>query len=499
MQAQDMRSSIERLSHLDKFRHLVVHCKRAPFDVYIGRDCKGMPPGCEARWGNPFVMKNQSEGERLRVTGEYERWVQSQPRLAASVRAELRGKVLACYCSPLMCHGNVLAYIANSDTAADVAEGALVQNTSTAQPTAALAVSGESSAAAPSKQQLKNRMRRQRKREAVAAVAAVGGGDAKPGGEHSEEAPESSTEVRKMPPASSCAGFVDVGINITNSQLKPHWKQLVAHALEANVSNIILTGTSVKNTEESIAIAHQWFRETGSRALHCTAGVHPHYAKTFKAETYNSLKELLKDPFVSAVGECGLDFNRNLSSKDSQIYAFREQVRLACEMKTPLFIHEREAHDDLVAVLDAFAGIILFGVTATRTAITDSFYFVTHIIILFSFCSVGQLPPIVIHCFTGTAAEVDTYVRRGYYIGFTGTLCKKERGAHLRELVVRVPLGRLMIETDAPYMGFSKTRRNSEPADVVQVAEQVANCFGVDVEVIREATTRNATEFFRFH
>ncbi|CAM9535289.1 unnamed protein product, partial [Ectocarpus fasciculatus] len=94
---------------------LVVHCKKSPFDVYIGRDCRGMPSGHQARWGNPFVMANQSEEERYRVTAEYEAWVRAQPELVAAARAELQGKVLGCYCSPLMCHGRVLASIANDE------------------------------------------------------------------------------------------------------------------------------------------------------------------------------------------------------------------------------------------------------------------------------------------------------------------------------------------------------------------------------------------------
>lgn len=103
----------------------------------------------------------------------------------------------------------------------------------------------------------------------------------------------------------------------------------------------------------------------------------------------------------------------------------------------------------------------------------------------------------VIHCFTGTAEGAMAYLQRGFYIGFTGTICKKERGAHLREIIRDIPLSRIMIETDAPYMGFVKSRRNSEPADVVQVAEQIARCLNLDIEVVRAATTQNAVNFFR--
>lgn len=118
-------------------------------------------------------------------------------------------------------------------------------------------------------------------------------------------------------------------------------------------------------------------------------------------------------------------------------------------------------------------------------------------LILFCVYMSGRLPPLVVHCFTGTAAEAAEYIRRGYYIGFTGTVCKKERGAPLRALLPRIPLDRIMIETDAPYMGFLKTRRSSEPADVVLVAAEIARCLSTDTSAVREATTRNATRFFR--
>mmetsp|Transcript_18785 Transcript_18785/g.27850 ORF Transcript_18785/g.27850 Transcript_18785/m.27850 type:complete len:188 (-) Transcript_18785:407-970(-) len=180
---------------------------------------------------------------------------------------------------------------------------------------------------------------------------------------------------------------------------------------------------------------------------------------------------LLSNPSLAkAVGECGLDYNRNYSSRKDQMQAFRAQVALAVELKLPLFLHEREAHDDLISVLDEFQrdGEEL------------------------------KLPHIVVHCFTGTSDEAAEYIQRGYYIGFTGTICKKERGAPLRDILQSniVPLNRIMIETDAPFMGFVKGRKSSEPAHVVGVAEQVAECLGVSVEEVCRVTTENARSFF---
>lgn len=467
METRSIKKLPGQLCHLDSFQHFVVHCKKSPFDVYIGRDCIGKPQGVEARWGNPFVMKNQRDNdERYLVTVQYEKWLRSQPELMAAVRSELRGKVLGCFCSPLMCHGRVLASIANEDVKPSAQERSC-EDLRAARPhmPAISSVEGDSKPSGqvePTKQQLRNRLRREKKRLAKEVDIKTG--------LSSIVADESNGHTSSMAAASVLTpvrseGFVDIGINITSKELKAEWRAIISRAIDANVSSIMLTGTTLLGSQQSAQIARQWDNECGCRVLHCTAGVHPHYAKTFTDSTYAALKELLQDPFVVAVGECGLDFNRNHSSREDQLLAFRQQVWLACETRYPLFVHEREAHRDLLSILDEFSA----------------------------------LPAVVIHCFTGTTEEAAEYIRRGFYIGFTGTICKKERGAPLRALISTIPLDRLMIETDAPYMGFVKSRRNSEPADVVQVAAQIAQCLCVDVETVRRATTENAKRFFNIN
>lgn len=107
------------------------------------------------------------------------------------------------------------------------------------------------------------------------------------------------------------------------------------------------------------------------------------------------------------------------------------------------------------------------------------------------------LPPIAIHCFTGTETEALEYIQRGFCIAFTGTICKKERGAPLQAILPELPLDRLMVETDAPFMGFKRGRRGSEPADVVDVARRLADVVGVPHETMFDVTTRTALAFFR--
>ena len=262
------------------------------------------------------------------------------------------------------------------------------------------------------------------------------------------------------------ATCVDIGINITSKQLKPKWREIIKRAVDAGVHDILLTGTSVKSSKESLSIAANWLKEMGAKNLCCTVGIHPHDAKSFNSETtISKLMELLAHPLAVAVGECGLDYNRNFSPKDKQLECFRAHVRLAIDLQYPMFVHEREAFEDTIRVFDEFAG--------------------------------ETLPPVVIHCFTGTLEEAMAYIARGFFIGFTGTICKKQRGALLRDILPQLPLEKLMVETDAPWMGFLKSRRTSEPADVVLVAEELARVVGVSPDEVKRVTTTNARHFFR--
>ena len=259
---------------------------------------------------------------------------------------------------------------------------------------------------------------------------------------------------------------VDIGINLTHRAFQKNWRDVVRNAVETGVDRILLTGTCMKRSQEGLKLAQTWWEETGCPNLFATVGIHPHDAKTFDDQTtIEEMKQLLQNPLVVSVGECGLDYNRTFSSREQQINAFREQIKLAIQVRKPLFVHEREAHEDLIEVFDEF--------------------------------SPYELPPIVIHCFTGTAKEALEYIRRGYYIGFTGTICKQKRGAPLREFLTNIPPKRIMVETDAPFMGFKKDRRNSEPADCADVARKLGETVGVSYEDICQITTKNAIEFFR--
>lgn len=282
--------------------------------------------------------------------------------------------------------------------------------------------------------------------------------------------PDSLEELQPQSPLQ----VVDIGINLTNKAFRKNWKEVVRRAIDAGVHRILLTGTSIESSRKSLEMAREWYETEGTN-LFVTVGVHPHEAKSWGKDSSAKLRELLEDPFAVAVGECGLDYNRNFSSKTDQIRAFREQLELAHELNYPVFVHEREAHFDLLKVLDEIRP------------------------------QEEALSKIVVHCFTGTQEEALAYIERGYYLGFTGTICKKERGEHLRKILPALPLGRLMVETDAPYMGF-KTKRNagqkrnkssSEPADCVDIARRLSESISRPFEEVCKATTETAMDFFR--
>lgn len=309
---------------------------------------------------------------------------------------------------------------------------------------------------------------------------------------------QTQTQTQTQTQPTTTTKVIDIGINLTNGAFKKHWKNVVQRAIDEGVEIMILTGTSIKNSQLSLQMAQEWFDETGTANLFVTIGIHPHDAKTWKDDdddnddgtndnntnnkneesprilsTLQIMKQMLRHPLAIAVGECGLDYNRNFSTKGQQKHAFRQQVILACELSMPMFVHEREAYDDTIKVLDE--------VQAQMKS------------------SGSTLPPIVIHCFTGTEREALSYIERGYYLGFTGTICKHQRGEPLRALLPKLPPDRLMVETDAPFMGFKKKerRRNSEPADCIDVAKKLSETIGEDFKEVCQLTTSTTISFFR--
>jgi TatD DNase family protein len=230
---------------------------------------------------------------------------------------------------------------------------------------------------------------------------------------------------------------------------------VLERARAAGVETLIVTGTSPAETRKALALGF-W----------TTAGVHPHGAKDCSAATLEELRALARDPKVVAIGECGLDYNRNYSPHPDQEKWLVAQLELAAELGKPLFLHSRDAHPRFAEILRNLR--------------------------------VGKA---VAHCFTGEADELRAYLDLDLYIGITGWICDERRGRHLVALVKEIPQDRLLLETDAPYLTprdlqpQPKARRN-EPAFLPHILRAVAHARGEAPEALAAATTRNAKAFF---
>jgi TatD DNase family protein len=257
--------------------------------------------------------------------------------------------------------------------------------------------------------------------------------------------------------------LIDIGSNLTHESFTDDREEVMSRAWAAGVTRQVVTGADLAGSQAAadLAAAHP------SR-LWSTAGVHPHHAATFDLGRREELLALLRLPQVVAVGECGLDYFRNFSSPEAQRAAFVAQLDTAVATRKPVFLHQRDAHADFTAILREYRAALVGGVA---------------------------------HCFTGDVAQLEDYLALDLSIGVTGWVCDERRGMALREAVPRIPLDRMMVETDAPYLlprdlqPKPKSRRN-EPAHLAHIVGVVAALRNDTVDTVAAASTRNAVEFF---
>ena len=257
--------------------------------------------------------------------------------------------------------------------------------------------------------------------------------------------------------------LIDIGANLTHDSFDADRDEVMRRATEAGVRRLIVTGASVTGSVQAAALS-----ASSPRELWSTAGVHPHHAAEFEEHSYAALRTLLANDKVVAVGECGLDFFRDFSPRDVQRQAFRRQLELAAEVGKPVFLHQRDAHEPFLEILAPMRDRLVGGVA---------------------------------HCFTGGPMELHAYLDLGLHIGVTGWVCDERRGEALREAVPKIPLDRLLIETDAPYLfprdlAPKPQNRRNEPAFLPHVLERIAALLGLPAAAVARATTENAERLF---
>lgn len=257
--------------------------------------------------------------------------------------------------------------------------------------------------------------------------------------------------------------LIDIGVNLTGKSFAGDRDKVVGDALSVGVSKIMITGTTLAHSRKALELANG-----RPDVLYATAGIHPHHASEMDENSITQLAKLAESKQIVAIGECGLDFNRNFSPRDSQLECYERQLQLAARCGLPVFLHQRDAHDDFIQLLIRYRDQINGG---------------------------------VVHCFTGNRQELHACLDLDMHIGITGWICDERRGKELQQIVKDIPLDRLMLETDAPYLlphsikPRPKSNRN-EPKFLPYVCEAVAARLGRSAEEVAEATTETATQLF---
>lgn len=261
--------------------------------------------------------------------------------------------------------------------------------------------------------------------------------------------------------------LIDIGVNLSNSRFKDDIEQTLQRAQDANVTQLVLTGTSMSESEAVVQLCEK-YEQQFPNMLFATVGIHPHHANEYDKYTTKILEELSAHKSVVAIGETGLDFNRNFSSETDQTAAFESQLELAVKKQMPLFMHERDASKRQLEILRDY-----------RDHFTQG----------------------VIHCFTGGRETLYNYLDLNLHIGITGWICDQQRGKDLRDLVSNIPINRLMIETDAPYllpknMQTKPKNRRNEPSFLPWVLKEIANYRHETIEILARETRATAKKFF---
>jgi TatD DNase family protein len=258
---------------------------------------------------------------------------------------------------------------------------------------------------------------------------------------------------------SSLQSLVDSHCHLADVRLRDDAQEIIARARLAGVANLISVGAigTIDSDRLTVALAER------NRGVYAVVGVHPHDAAACTNSRIAELRELTASSKVVAIGESGLDFHYMHSPREAQEFSLRQHLTLATELDKPIVIHCRDAEEQLAAIVHD-----------------------------------AGMPPRggVIHCFTGDAKSARAFVTLGFYISFSGILTFRN-AAQVRQAALEVPIDRLMVETDSPYLAPEPYRgKRNEPAYVVRTLEVLARVRGTDTEQMAEATTTNARRLF---
>lgn len=252
--------------------------------------------------------------------------------------------------------------------------------------------------------------------------------------------------------------LIDTHCHLTFEPLVDDVHAVIERSREAGVTRWITVGTMLADSRKAVELAAR------HEHMYATVGIHPHDAKEADEQAMDALRQIARADTVVAIGETGLDFHYNFSKQPDQKRVFAAHLDLARELDLPVIVHSRNAFDETVDILDRHG---------------------------------GGLRGVVFHCYGGTARQAEQLLERGYHISFTGVVTFKNAEA-ARQAARVVPLDRLMLETDCPYMSPEPMRkqRPNEPALMVHTARLLAELKGVDLEGLARATTVTARRFF---
>ncbi|WP_076415998.1 TatD family hydrolase [Shewanella sp. UCD-KL12] len=257
--------------------------------------------------------------------------------------------------------------------------------------------------------------------------------------------------------------YIDIAVNLIGSALEKNISDVIQRAAAQRVSPLIVIGSEINESAQAVKLCLDYPQQ-----LYCTAGVHPHHASEWQGDSAKQISALALSPQVVAIGECGLDYNRDFSPRPMQRQAFAEQLALAVEMQMPVLMHERDAHQDFLAILKEYR---------------------------------SELPGALLHCFTGDRQSMEAYLDIDLHLGITGWVCDERRGLELAALVPDIPDNRILIETDSPYLLPRSMRpkpksSKNEPQYLPYIAEYIANLREQPKEVFAQQAYQNSVDFF---